>query len=135
MVEVAEKNQLSLRKGEILIEEGTEGNFIYLIKTGQLEVRKMRLTDHPRKLGVRGPGEVVGEMSMFDNKPHMARVVAISDATVLAMSRADFQARFADIDPIVKATVQTIVKRARQMGDMLLEQPEWPKPPKRSRPA
>ncbi len=134
MVQPLGNNQISLRKGEILIEEGTEGNFVYLIKSGQVEVRKMRLTDHPRKLGVRGPGEVVGEMAMFDDKPHMARVVALADTTVLAMSRADFQARFGDLDPIVKATVLTIIKRARQMGDMLIEKPEWPKPPKRNPP-
>ena len=42
-----------------------------------------------------GPGEVIGEISLVTGNPISATVIAVSDATVLSLSREDFEAAVA----------------------------------------
>jgi len=55
----------NLSPGEILFQEGDVGDSFYVVITGQLEILKALGTVDERVLTLRGPGEYVGEMSLF----------------------------------------------------------------------
>jgi len=50
--------------GEIICREGDSGDAMYLIRSGRVLVVKGGLQS-PTILGYRGPGEIIGEMSMI----------------------------------------------------------------------
>src|SRR5262245_60697604 len=52
--------------GAHLVHEGERGDQAYLILEGQLEVVKAVGTPDEREVGLRGPGEYIGEMSLFN---------------------------------------------------------------------
>ncbi len=75
--------------GEILIQQGQQEDFLYVILSGRVLVFSGDLHD-PLILGIRGVGECLGEMSMIDNAPRSATVVALEPVRVLRIEREAF---------------------------------------------
>ena len=114
----------TFRKGEFLLKEGLRDARVFLITKGKVEILGGTLSDSPRVFGIRGPGEIIGEMAAVDDEPHMASAVALEDTTVTAMSRSEFLRRLKAMDPIMRATILATVRRAREMGEFLVEKGE-----------
>ncbi len=68
---------VELAAGDLLVGEGEPGDALFVIVSGELEVvKRSRTTDVP--IAVLVPGEVVGEMAIFEAQPRMASVRAVS---------------------------------------------------------
>lgn len=75
----------------VLFEEGDIGEYFYVILEGQLEIIKAQGTPEEHVIGVRGPGEFIGEISLLERDGlRTAGVIARSTARLLEMTRADF---------------------------------------------
>ncbi len=80
---VLEKSRLKeLRKGEMLFEQNTHSNEMYVILRGTLSVFKDN-----KRLITRKEGDAIGEMSMIDQAPRSATICADSDCTLLSFNR------------------------------------------------
>ncbi|MCA9917736.1 MAG: cyclic nucleotide-binding domain-containing protein [Anaerolineales bacterium] len=77
------------KPGEIVVHEGQIGDIAYLIWSGRVAVVQGEFIN-PASVNYRGPGEVVGEMSLIDNKPRSASIVALDDVRLLGIYRKDF---------------------------------------------
>lgn len=75
--------------GEIVVHEGQYGDIAFLIWSGRVAVVQGNF-NNPASVNYRGPGEVVGEMSLIDNKPRSASIVALDDVRLLGIYRKDF---------------------------------------------
>lgn len=109
--------QKTFKPAEYLFKEGVAGEAAYLITSGKVEIRKGDLGENPQTLAVLGKGEVIGEMALFDNSPHMASAIAIEETVVSAISRDEFQRRVNDMDPLMKGICQIMVQRIRKMTE------------------
>ena len=77
----------------IVFHEGDCGDHCYVILAGQAQVIKSLGTADERLVGVRGPGEFVGEMSFMNlDGVRTASARAPSHARLLEMTRGDFDA-------------------------------------------
>ncbi|MGA2404546.1 MAG: cyclic nucleotide-binding domain-containing protein, partial [Syntrophobacteraceae bacterium] len=77
----------------ILLREGDHGNCLYVIVEGRLEIVKSLGTAGEYILAVRGPGEYIGEMYLFNPaRVRTASVRSLSRVQLLAISTEDFQA-------------------------------------------
>ncbi|MBL8056658.1 MAG: SpoIIE family protein phosphatase [Anaerolineales bacterium] len=86
----ARLRELTFAPGTHLVREGERGDQFYLILEGQLEVVKAEGSPDERLVGVRGPGEYIGEMSLFNPDSERTASVRARQATrVLEMTRAD----------------------------------------------
>ncbi len=74
-------DQLDLRAGKVLIEEGARGREFFVIIEGEVEVRRKG-----RKVATLGPGTFVGEMALLSKVPRTATVTAVSDVDVLVIT-------------------------------------------------
>src|SRR5207248_8708208 len=70
---------MSIRPGDLLIEEGAPGDALYVLLDGELQVSK-RAGAQDVKVDVRMPGSVIGEMSLLDNAPRSASVRGLTDS-------------------------------------------------------
>lgn len=75
----------TVRPGEDVIEEGSEGDEFYIILNGEVEVLK-----GGRALTVLGPGVHFGEMALVDHSARSATVRAREPSRLMALSRASF---------------------------------------------
>lgn len=79
----------AFKAGETVIDEGAEGDSLLLIRSGRVEARKRLDGDNYKLLKEIGEGEFMGEMSFLNNSARSADIVAIEDAQILELKKAD----------------------------------------------
>ena len=115
--------RLTFPTGEVIIKEGDFGEAAYVIVEGKVEIRIGQFRQNPQTLATRTSGDVIGEMALFDNKPHMARAIALEETVVNAMSRDEFRRRIEEMDPAMRGILKLMVQRVREMADDLMKNP------------
>ena len=80
------------KKGDVLLREGERGECAYVIETGNVEILVQR-DGQSIQIGTRGPGSLIGEMAMIDDKPRTATVRALDDCELQEITREDFARR------------------------------------------
>jgi CRP-like cAMP-binding protein len=80
--------ELEVESGAVLIREGESGHEVFVVVEGRLEVSR-RGTGSVAEIG---PGEVVGEMALFSNRPRNATVTAEAPAHLVRIQDTDFLA-------------------------------------------
>ena len=96
---------------KVILVEGKHGNQAYLIRNGQVEIRKGMYGGSPRVLARLGPNDVFGEMAIIDNRPHMAFAIATEPTEVIAISRTEFQRRLRGMDPTMRGLFRLLSNR------------------------
>jgi len=102
-----------------LLKEGERCESAYLIMDGKVEIRLSDLGDNPLILAVMGKGDIVGEMSLIDNNPHMASAIALEKTEVITLSANEFKELIDAMDPVTRGILKILVKRIRQMRDVI----------------
>ncbi|MEA3505886.1 MAG: cyclic nucleotide-binding domain-containing protein [Elusimicrobiota bacterium] len=74
------------REGEMVFEEGSQGNAVYIINKGRVQILK-----EGKILGVFSEGEVFGEMALYEEEKRSASARALSELALLKISNSDFK--------------------------------------------
>ena len=101
-----------LTKGEILFREGDPSDAAYIIKTGRVAIIKAKGANEIT-LAELVPGQMLGEMAFFDNKPRSAGAVATTSSEVIVLPFATLHAQFKTFPEWLKAMIKTINSRLR----------------------
>jgi len=80
-----------LRSGEELFAEGEPGDYMAIVVEGRVSVWKESSDGERRELAMIGPGKTLGEMALVDGEPRSASAVASSSATLLLLTRDQFE--------------------------------------------
>jgi len=78
--------------GEIVFSEGEPCSGLYVVEAGHIRIFKSSSGGREHVLSVDGPGSSVAELPVFDGGNYPASVAAIDEATLLFISKQDFQA-------------------------------------------
>ena len=70
-------------RGQALFTEGDLGERVFMIERGWVTLRTHGPDGEEMILALRGPGEVVGEMSAFDGAPRTATAVAVGEVQAI----------------------------------------------------
>ena len=106
--------EIRLKKGEMLCSEGAEGNSMFVISSGRLEIFKMN-----KLVDVAEPGEYLGEMALIDFKPRSATVKAAIDSIVIKIDEEVFEEHIIQDPRNSYALVKTLSNRARHHLDVI----------------
>ncbi len=109
-----------LKAGEILFSEGDPSHCMYFVKSGKLEVFKGK-SYHEVVLNLIGPGEVVGEMAFFDNKPRSASVRAKTETEIILLSYKSLQSQLDALPNWVQALIKAITEHLREANQKIKE--------------
>lgn len=78
--------EVDLEPGEVLFEEGDQGDRAYVIQSGELEIYKHSGTQEIM-LAKRGPEEIIGEIALFEDTRRTASVRATKATHLIVISR------------------------------------------------
>ena len=81
----------TLRGGEVIFEEGTPGDTMFLLAAGQVSIEKRVEAGGFAELALLGAGDVFGEMALIERLPRSARAVARTDTTLFVLGRQDLE--------------------------------------------
>ena len=83
--------EVSFKKQDLIFREGDKSDSAFYIKKGKVEIFTKKYEDR-KVLAVLKEGEMVGEMSLFEDSPRSASGRAIEDSILLEVSKNKFHA-------------------------------------------
>jgi CRP/FNR family transcriptional regulator, cyclic AMP receptor protein len=101
------------RRGEVIVEQGTKSNALYILLTGRARVVTADARGREVILAVLQPGDYLGEMSLIDNEPYSATVRAEVQCDVLVLGRAEFARCLPENSSLSYAIMRGLVARLR----------------------
>ena len=108
--------------GTVLFEEGQRGDFMYVVQSGEIEIRRM-VGDDERLIAVLPPGEFFGEMAILNARPRSATAVVRTDARLLVIEGRTFEAMLRARPEIALRIIKSLALRleaANQQVELLL---------------
>lgn len=109
--------QLHLSLGDVVCKEGEYSNDLYFLKEGQLLICSVVGTQ-VKVFGRINPGEFVGELSFFDEKPRAAHVVATEKSLVYKITTQEVR----DTLPFwFKEVGKALTKKIRSLDQVVQE--------------
>jgi CRP-like cAMP-binding protein len=81
----ASMDSVKISKGGILFKEGDSGEHVYVIVEGKLKLGTSSGDGRENLLSILGPGEMFGELSLFDPGPRTSTATAVTDARLLSL--------------------------------------------------
>lgn len=100
------------RKGTLLIQEGDQGDTLYIIVDGRLRAFGTGANGREITYGVYGPGEYLGEMSL-DGGPRSASVETLQASTCAVVTRATLMAHIGERPEFAFELLAKVIRRAR----------------------
>lgn len=96
--------------GSLLFKEGDASRELFVVLSGELEVMKRSKRGRDARIAVVGMGDSIGEMSIVDDQPRSATVMAVSPSQLMRLG-ADDLSRLAETDLRSYATILHNVAR------------------------
>jgi len=84
-------HQRNYREGEKVFDEGMPGAGMYIVKEGEVVIRKIIDSDKKIDLAVIKENNFFGEMALIDEMPRSASATAIKNTTLLAFCKPDLE--------------------------------------------
>ena len=105
------------KRGEILVEQGKKTDALYIVLAGRTRVLMADSKGREVILATLVSGDYVGEMSLIDNAPHSATVVAEQQVDVLVLGRDSFLRCLGENMEMSHAVMRGLVQRLRKASD------------------
>jgi CRP-like cAMP-binding protein len=102
--------------GEVIIRQGEVGDCMFVIQDGQVEIL-VEGDGVEVPLAVRGEGDFIGEMAIFDRDVRSATVRALGQVRVLTVDKRNFLRRIHKDPSLAFRIVETMSRRIRELTD------------------
>ncbi len=124
-------SSLRFEPGQLLVRQGEEPESLFLIATGEVQVRSTDAAGERTVIAELGPGHVVGEISIVLRRPANADVIALHSTVALALSRDQFHEAIREHPALLRElydiathreqeTRTVIAQRASDVSDVVL---------------
>lgn len=115
--------EVKLSRGQVLFSEGDPGDRLYVVTQGKIKLGRTAADGRENLLAVLGPGEMFGELSLFDPGPRTATATAITSATLSGLGHDDLQPWLHDRPEMASRLLGAMARRLRRtneaMGDLV----------------
>jgi CRP/FNR family transcriptional regulator, cyclic AMP receptor protein len=109
---------VQLDRGERLFSEGDDGDKLYIILTGKIKLTKAAPDGRENLLSVHGPGEMFGELSLFDPIPRTSSATAVTSARLAGLAHDDLRAWLSTRPAVAMHMLQALAQRLRRINDV-----------------
>lgn len=106
--------------GEVVIRQGDPGDALFVIEEGTVEIVAER-DGRETALRTAGPGELLGEMALFEREPRSATVRARGRARILTLDRRNFLRRISEDPTLAFRIIEAMAHRVRTLSREIVE--------------
>ncbi|MET7298196.1 MULTISPECIES: Crp/Fnr family transcriptional regulator [unclassified Embleya] len=111
--------EVALERGDSLFHEGDPGDRLYVVIEGKIKLHRSSNDGRENMLAVLGPGEMFGELSLFDPGPRTATATALTDVRLLGLGHSDLQPWLTGRPKVAAALLRAIARRLRRTNESL----------------
>ena len=108
-----------LKKGQTLFQEGQTGDRLYLVKSGKVKLSHASGDGRESVFMVLGPGDMFGELSLFDPGPRTSTAIAVPDSEILGLGHSDLKPWLQDRPEVAQALLQALAHRLRRTSETM----------------
>jgi CRP-like cAMP-binding protein len=108
--------------GEVIFREGDASNTCYLVRSGHARALREHGDGRQLALATFGPGDIFGELAMFDDEVRSATVEAVEPLEVLAILGPDMRRLMAHRPQLAIALAASLSRRLRATNERLASQ-------------
>lgn len=109
------------KPGDVIIREGDDATWFYIVETGKVEVYRM-VDGKKAILGHIGANGIFGEMAIIDKGKRLASVAAVEPTTCRVFNHAYLEQRIQKSDLIVQAMLKIFIDHIRALNDLQARQ-------------
>jgi CRP/FNR family cyclic AMP-dependent transcriptional regulator len=113
--------ELRLDRGQVLFQEGDRGDRLYVVTSGKVKLRRTSADGRENVLAIIGPGEMFGELSIFDPGPRSSTAAAITDATLLELGQVEVRAWLVDRPEVAESLLRQLAQRLRHASETMAD--------------
>ncbi len=107
--------------GETVFSEGQPCSGLYVVEAGHVRIFKSSAGGREQVLSIDGPGSSIAELPVFDGGNYPASVAAIDQATLLFVSKQDFQALCLAHPQVALKVLRVVGARLRRLVGIIEE--------------
>ncbi len=110
-----------LERGDVMFHEGDPGDRLYVIREGKIKLGRTSPDGRENLLAILGPGEMFGELSLFDPGPRTATATAVAETQLIGIGTESLH-RLLSARPDVAATLlAALARRLRRTNESLAD--------------
>jgi CRP/FNR family transcriptional regulator len=108
--------------GEVVFREGDESNTCYVVRSGHARAIREHPDGRSITLAHFGPGDIFGELAMFDNESRSATVETLESTEAIAILGGDMRRLLREHPDIAVKLVAALGRRLRETNERLARQ-------------
>lgn len=118
---IAEMSATHMERGDILFHEGDQGDRLFIIGEGKIKLGRTSADGRENLLAILGPGEMFGELSLFDPGTRTATATAVAETQVLALSTEQLREYLASRPQVALTLLAALARRLRRTNDVVAD--------------
>jgi len=113
--------ETQLPRGEVLFHEGDAGDRVYVVVEGKVKLGRQSSDGRENLLAILGPGQMFGELSLFDPGPRSATVTAVTDSVLWWLSHEGLLAWLEGRPEVARGMLAQLAGRLRRANDIVAD--------------
>lgn len=114
-------SMISLNRNEVLFREHDHADDLYVVHDGRVAITRRSFDDRESVLFLMEPGDLLGEMPIFDARPRSANVKALEPSSLLRVPYALVKELYEKRPELLWEVVEMFALRLRTMDDALAD--------------
>lgn len=112
---------VELRRGDVLFHEDDPGDNVYIVKSGRIAIAKRSIDGRESVVALMEPGDLFGEMQLFENQGRTAEARALEQSKVLAIGYGPIREVYERRPELLWGVVALLARRLRSMDVALAD--------------
>ncbi len=113
--------EVSLGRGQVLFREGDFGDRLFVVVEGKLKVGRTSSDGRESLLSVLGPGDMFGELTVFDPEARMGTAIAITDCRLFSLSAENLRPWLTQRPDLALSLLRQLSRRLRRSSEVVAD--------------
>jgi CRP-like cAMP-binding protein len=110
-----------IARGADVFREGDPGDALHVVVEGKVKICRSAGDGRENVVAILGPGDLLGELAIFDAQPRGATATAIVDAALATLAEADFHAWLSEHPAVSTELLRALAVRLRQTNEAMAD--------------
>jgi CRP-like cAMP-binding protein len=109
------------RRGDVIFTEGEPGATLHLVLDGKVKISRASSDGRENLLAVLGPGDLFGELSLFDPGPRTATATALTGLSYASLPHGSLRPWLENRPQAAEVLLQVLARRLRRTNSALAD--------------
>jgi CRP/FNR family transcriptional regulator, cyclic AMP receptor protein len=110
---------VALARGERLFDEDDDGDRLYVVLEGKIKLTRASPDGRENLISLVGPGEMFGELSLFDPRPRTMSASAVTDVRLAALAHDDLRSWLTGHPDVAMHLLAALARRLRRTNEVM----------------